>query len=478
MLRSLLVIAYLANFTLAARADEPARPEPPALPPELVDVLKKGAAAWDHATPEQRQQIAQQFREHLPEIRGAVETPVYNKLKARHAVAWQPIEDAVVGLICAGPLLLFTPLLFFRRYPGKFHVLCAYSLLAAGLFSLTVALFYGPLYALSSLWEELAMGVDPRLRTMDAAFDLMDQNAEEFLSRDLPLGSTLEQVAGGRADSFVTVLLQNLSQISDQFAVLEPLVTFYRRLDWLFGSLPKIQCLLFALLFVIPLYPIFKAIVQLPLHACEGEPREGRRVAKLALRNWWREVLALFGFLLIWILIVIGNDMVLTSVAEPGTESMLNLLFVALDYLGHEPAPSYLLLYSSLAAVGLFYLFNIVVMTLAVMLYLNWALRILRLRFHQKQALWSHAPFWKWGTLSMIWVQLLPLLFIYLAWPGIQAAVRGFAHDNPPNYLGALVAGGAAMFLGILVVFWLARGFRALGFLIRYRVPMAKIALQ
>lgn len=454
---------------LLVAADEPPRPPPPPLPPELKLVLS-GQPVWKNLPPEVRQQAIEQFRAHLPEFRQKVQRALYQQIKDKRAAAWEPINHLVLGLACAGPLLLVLPIFLARHYPGKLGMLFRYSALSAVLFSLTVLLFSIPLAILSEVWEELVVDTDPRLRSVDAAFNLMDQNAEEFLSRDLPLTGTFQQAEDGNVESFVTLLLANLAEVRQQLEVFAPLVALYRKLDWVFGSLPKIQCLIFAVLFVWPLYPVFKAIVLLPAHAAAGEPREGRRVAKLALRNWWQEILAILCLIVLFVVLLIINDIVLNIVAEPATSALISSVFITLDYLGHEARPALAPVYFSMAATALFYLFNMVAMTVGLLLYIQCAHGIFRARFHDKVPLRHQRRFWRWGTLAVLWVQTLPVLFIYLAGPAIQAVFNAYADADPPNYLGGLVAGSALLFFGILLVFWLARGFKALAFLWRYRI--------
>jgi len=462
----------LAALLLVA-AEEPA----PAVPPEMALVLQK-AQAWDQLPPEVRAQLVEQFRGYLPQVREQVVGALYAQIKARRADAWEPINRLILGLTCAGPLLLLLPLFVVRRYPGKLGVLFCYSAFAAMLFSATVLLFSIPLLIFSEVWEEMAIGADPRLRSVNAAFDLMEQNTDDFLSRDLPLQATLEQAANGDAESFATILLDNLIEVQRQAEMLEPLVDIYRKLDWVFGSLPKLQCLVFAVLFVLPLFPIFREIVLLPVHAAAGGVREGRRVLTLALRNWWQEILAILCLLGLFIVVLISSDIVLNIIAEPATETMLIFLFVALDYLGHEPQPALAPLYFSLLSAALFYLFNMVTMSVGLMLYLKAAHRVFRARFHNQVPLRSQGRFWGWGTLAVVWVQAMPLLFIFLALPAIRGVFWAYEDADPPNYLGGLVAAGALLFFGIVLVFWLARGFKALRFLWSYEArPAAPLAV-
>jgi hypothetical protein len=112
-------------------------------------------------------------------------------------------------------------------------------------------------------------------------------------------------------------------------------------------------------------------------------------------------------------------------------------------------------------------------MTVGLMLYLGTAYNVFRARFHRQVPLRSQGRFWGWGTLAVLWVQALPVLFIYLAMPAIRAVFDTFHDADPPNYLGGLVTAGMLLIFGILLLFWLARGFKALAFLWRYQVPAA-----
>jgi hypothetical protein len=179
---------------------------------------------------------------------------------------------------------------------------------------------------------------------------------------------------------------------------------------------------------------------------------------------------------LFFVVILIVNDLVISAVATPATDAMLLFLFAGLDYLGQTADPSLGLLYFSLASVGLYYLFSIAVMALGVWIYLARVLRILRLRFHEKVPLRSHSGFWKWGTLAVIWVQVLPMLFAYLGWPVIEMGFRALVEADPPQSLAGLLLAGSLLLFGSVVVFWLARGFRSLRYLWRYRVPRARLA--
>lgn len=474
------LLAWVATLPVHAEPPEAERDAPAApiaIPDEFKQLLQ-GAEAWNQLPPAARQIAVEKFRSQLPQIQENVEKSLYQRAKDKRSEAWGPINEIILLLICAGPLLLLMPLVLVWRYPGRLLTLILYSALSAVLFSLTVALFYVPLWAFSEIWEEIAIGMDPRLQTVHATFQLMDKNADSFLSRDLPIAETLEELDDGSLESFITILLNNLAEIEQQVEVFAPLVNLYRKLDWVFGSLPKLQCLIFTVLFVIPLYPVFRAIVLLPAHAAAGSEKEGMRVVTQTLRNWWREVCALLCLMALCLVALISSDTILSMVAEPTTETMLTFLFVALDYLGHAETPYLPLLYFALAAVGLYHVFVMAVTTIALVLYLSLAHRVFRLKFHEGVPLRDHRRFWGWGTAAMAWAQLLPLLFIYLSGPVVHAVFYSFVDAAPPEFLGGMVTGGALLFFGLVFVFWLARGFKALMFLLRYKIPVAHVAVH
>ena len=82
----------------------------------------------------------------------------------------------------------------------------------------------------------------------------------------------------------------------------------------------------------------------------------------------------------------------------------------------------------------------------------------------------SHRSFWIWGTLSLVWAQLFPVLFMLAAEPLVEHLTDGaFAKEGEPSWTMALLAGPVVFVLGFVFLFWAARGLKGLVFMFRYK---------
>lgn len=435
-------------------------------------LLHQGADLWQNASPELKARAVQALRERLQSMREPIKERLAQRVTEREEAADARIEAAMNQLAWLGLLLLLTPFILSKRYPGKFATLAWHSILAAGLFVITVHLFAVPLVMFFSFTLHVTQQLDPRLHAVDPAFDIVDRQAEHLLSHDLPIGQVLEEMESGRVESFLTLLLDNLVRLREQARVFEPVLRLCRRLDWLTGPLLHLQTLLVVAPFLFSVWPVFVEIVLLPTRAASGEEKSTRRLLKLTLRNWWREIVSVLATLPLFIVLAIFLEVVLDSLSRVGTEALLDYVIVTLEYLGSEASPAFFALYFGLACVTLFFFFNVGVVVLASWVYLIKAQQVFRLRFHEKVPLRQYAPFWTRATLALGWVLLLPVLFVHLAVPWIH---RLFVWLSRPHYGAAQLVAGLLLVAGILLVFRLAGGFRALRFLIRIHIPQARI---
>lgn len=457
----------------SSRSDEPPSAEAH-LDPAL---LQNGLDLWKNASPEARERAVLLLRERVARLREPMKQRLAQSVAEREQRADDRVLAAMNRFACMGLLLLLLiPFVYWRRYPGKFRTLAWHSLLAAVWFFVTVQLFGFPLMIFFSLTLHVTEQLDPRLHAVDPAFELVDRHAQELLSHDLPIGPVLAEMQSGRTESFLTLLLTNLVALRQQARVFEPLLEIYRRLEWLTGPLIHLQTLLVVAPFLFSVYPVFVEIVRLPLRAAAGEEPSTRRLLKQTLRNWWREIVAVVALLPLFLVLAIFLEVVLDGLSQVGIEAMLDYIVVTLEYLGTTSRPAFALIYLALACVGLFFFFNAGVVVLASWCYLTGAQRVLRLRFHEKVPLRQYVPFWKWATLALAWVLVLPVLFMHLAVPLIHGAFVSLSQGPDPHYLAAQVVAGALLVVGILLLFRVARGFQALRFLLTVWIPPARIA--
>jgi Na+/proline symporter len=106
-------------------------------------------------------------------------------------------------------------------------------------------------------------------------------------------------------------------------------------------------------------------------------------------------------------------------------------------------------------------------------LFLGKVQKIFKRRFHDKVPLGLHKRFWGWGTLALVWAQVLPLIFVAVAESGIDKLIdkltEGASAEAAPPWGAILLSGPAILVFGFIVVFWAARGLAAVKFVMKYK---------
>jgi len=76
-------------------------------------------------------------------------------------------------------------------------------------------------------------------------------------------------------------------------------------------------------------------------------------------------------------------------------------------------------------------------------------------------------------VISVVIVQIFPLLFVMLGQLGLEAINKGvMTHGGSAadaNWTMAMLAGPLFLVFGFLIFFWAARGFKAIAFLFKYK---------
>ncbi len=192
----------------------------------------------------------------------------------------------------------------------------------------------------------------------------------------------------------------------------------WRSVDWLADSMPLALSLVAMALFALRSRPLARALTALPEQAAGAEPDGGRRVAGATLHRLGRE---------------------LSSTA----------LFVAVLVAVASLSGLSLALVRRVTSTGVVVLMSAAAVALSAACFLAKSHGILRQRIDDLVPLRAHRRFWRWGTLSLLWSQLLPLGFAAVAAPLVSSAV--------------------VLAVGLAVVFVLARGLKAMRFLFGYR---------
>jgi hypothetical protein len=129
----------------------------------------------------------------------------------------------------------------------------------------------------------------------------------------------------------------------------------------------------------------------------------------------------------------------------------------------------------TLFGVMLFLVLNLATLILSMSFFLGQSRKIFQARFNEGTPIASHARFFKWGIPSVLFVQLFPLLFVFVAEASldkINSSLWSQDADAVP-WTKLMLAGPLFLVVAFALAFWAARGFKAIGFLASYKVKPA-----
>jgi hypothetical protein len=381
----------------------------------------------------------------------------------------------VFGLSCCGLLLLLMPLFLKKKYPNAGSSLWKYSAMAAGTFFITVNLFGGVLFGMRQAQNALSGLTNPSVAIAGGVFDTLDRNADEFIytGKELFL-PTLEQMRNNPEEQPAVQLLENGMKIVQDAKVFLSMAKLFKKVDFLFGILPIILTVLTLVLFIVAIKPTLMAIIKLPAAAAEGRSNAGREVVGLAVKRVKGEMLATICTVGVLTVLSLFSAFVLGRVVEPALATLLRYFSDAVMYLQFVEGASSGLVFVSLFGVILFLVLNLAVLILSMSFFLGKSQKIFQARFNEGDPLSKHQRFFKWGIPSVLFVQVFPLLFVYLGnfiLQKLNHSIRGDELDaEKVSWTKMLLAGPLVLIVAFAVLFWAARGFKAIKFLQSYKV--------
>jgi hypothetical protein len=489
-LRALLCLALaIAVFAVPARSWAGAPEDPPPAPaggpspaPEHPDAPTDGhgheANGHAGASPIDAKVYAAALRERLASIRTTAVAKLEAKIEASQGAQLDRISEILFYVALAGFLLLLSPLWLRRRFPGKTAVLFKYSALAAFTFAFAIVLFSVALLVLRESQNALGSQTNPKIAIVEGMFHALDDSAEELapLGPDL-IEPTLAQVAAGSDEPIQVLLLQNLQKLHERAKFFETVAGMIRGAGEIMGYVPILLSFLAVALFLRNFVPLMREIISLPARAATGEAHAGRRLLGQTLRQVGRELLVIVCFVVALLGVTVVSGFILAHVVAPAMSALLWFLISAFLYLQVQPDAATGLMLTSLIAVVVYLVLNVAIVTIASILFLAKIQKIFRGKFHAKVPLGAHARFWRWGALSFAWAEVLPFLFVLATAPAVVRIFERFLHGDDPSYLGAMLVSGAIFAVGLPVVFWAARGVKALVFLLRYKQAPAEAGM-
>jgi hypothetical protein len=416
---------------------------------------------------------ADQFRAVVRVVKKVVLARMEKKVEKSSAKKMAQFSMGISGFSLLGVLLLFLPFVYAKKYPGKAGTLFKYSGLAALVFFVTVNLFGSVLYGLKTAQGTLGNFTNPSLAIARGTFDTLDTHAEEYLTMGKELfAPTLEQLQGNSDEQPSVLLLENGTKIVKSAGVFITVAKMFKKLDFVFKVLPIILFGVTMILFGLAIRPTLTEIVKLPMRAASGEAGAGRQVTGNAMRRVWGELKAGICTIGVLTLLTLVSGFVLGETVGPALHELLHKFSLAVNYLQFVPNASTGLVFAALFGVMLFLALNIATLILSMSFFLGKSQKIFQRRFNEGEPISKHARYFRLGVPAVLFVQLLPWLFVVVAdkvLNKIDASILDGVTDASKISWGKLMlAGPLFLVVGYVLMFWAARGIKAIRFLKSY----------
>ena len=376
--------------------------------------------------------------------------------------------------------LLAMPLVMRKKYPGKGKVLFKYSALAAGTFFVTVNLFGGVLYGMKTAQGTLGNLTNPSLAIASATFDTLDENAEDYIVMGKELFvPTLMQMQGNSDEQPSVLLLENGLKVVQDAKVFLSIAKMLKKVNFLFSVLPIVLFGVTMVLFGLAIRPTLTEIIKLPMRAAAGEQGVGRATTRAAMKRVWGELLATLCTLGVLAVLTVLSAAILGQIVKPALDALLGYFAMALNYLQFVEGAKSGVVFLTLFSVVLFLVLNLATLILSMSFFLGKCQKIFQGRFNEGVPIATHKRFFQWGVPAVLFVQLFPLLFVLVAGKALDkinaSLLAGIKDADAVPWAKLLLAGPLFLVVAYGLMFWGARGIKAIGFLFSYQVkPKAR----
>ena len=430
---------------------------------------------------------------------------VTDALHAKEAEAQLRTSKLIVTIlgVIAGVgffVVLLLPLRSRRNFRGPASELWKASAIAAVTFVFTIALLGFTLLVMRTVQGRVATeSTSPKMVIANGVFDVLerDEHIEQFsdMSKQrldfikTPLrhlvepDETVSDEEAERSLAFAAYLsehwvdqlqqpelkplIKNASMLKHHVQSFKTVFGLYRKIDWLMGYVPIFMSLLAVLLYMLPLKDTLVTIATAPSRAAEDPGATG--VFRRAMSTVVAELKLLVPFLGVMAVLLVITGLFLSLAVEPFIEVLMRFSLLTVLYILMTEASAFVL-YATLGGSILLLVACVAVYIIAMTLFLGTVRKILRARFHWGQPLSRHRPFVIYGSIAAFVVMVFPIVYALV----VQSiAMHGMAvelsHGGDITATDMLIVpfGGLLLMLPML---WLARGFKALGYIKKYPV--------
>ena len=418
---------------------------------------------------------SEQFRKIVLLVKKVVLAKMEKKMAKSSAKKMAKFSLGIFVFSLFGLGLLAIPLVMRKKYPGKGKILFKYSALAAATFFVTVNLFGGVLFGMKTAQGALGSSTNPTLAIANATFDTLYDNADDYLVMGKELFvPTLMALEGNSEEQPAVLLIENGMKVVNDAKVFISVAKMFKKLNVVFSILPIILFFVTMILFGLAIRPTLTEIVKLPMRAAAGEHGVGKQTTRNALKRVWGELLATLCTLAVLTVLTFVSGFILGKIVQPALTALIDYFALAVNYLQFVEGASSGVVFLALFSVVLFLALNLATLILSMSFFLGKCQKIFQARFNDGTPIAKHTVFFKWGIPCVLFVQLFPLLFISIAGVAMDkindSLMSGIKDADSVPWTKIMLAGPFFLVAAFMLLFWAARGLKAIGFLFAYKV--------
>jgi len=419
------------------------------------------------------------FRKLVRIAKRIVLSKMEKKIAHKTAKKMQTFSLVILAFSGLGIFLLLMPLGLKKKFPNQLGLLFKYSALAAFVFVVTVNMFGGVIYGFRFVQTAMSSYTNPATAIAGGTFDTLDENADDYIVMGKELfAPTLDQMKHHPDEQPAVLLLENGLKVVKDAKVFLSIAKLFKRLDFVFGILPIVLMAVTLLLFVFAIKPTLVEIVKLPAQAAAGAEAAGKDVMKRSMARVIGELKATVCTIGILVVLTLLSGTILGFVVKPAIGALLEYFALAVSYLQFADGASSGLVFMALFGVILFLVLNLASLILSMAFFLGKSQKIFQAKFNHGVPLGTHVRFFKWGTPSVLLVQLFPLGFViaagaFLGWLN-DSSREGVVDAEVVPWTKIMLSGPLSLVFGYLILFWAVRGVKAIKFLATYKIPKQK----
>jgi hypothetical protein len=409
----------------------------------------------------------EQFRKVVALIKKLVLDKMEKKMAKKSAEKMATFSLGIFVFSLLGFGLLLMPLFLEKKYPGKGALLLKYSGLAAVTFFFTVNLFGGVLFGMKAAQGVLGSATNPSLAVASGTFDTLHDNADDYIVMGKELFvPTLMALEGNSEEQPAVLLIENGMKVVEDAKVFMSIAKMFKKIDVVFSVLPIVLFCVTMLLFALAVRPTLTEIIKLPMRAASGEAGAGKATTRNALRRVWGELLATLCTVGVLTLLTLVSAFILGHIVKPALDALLGYFALAVNYLQFVEGASSGIVFLTLFGVILFLALNLATLILSMSFFLGKCQKIFQAKFNTGTPVATHKRYFKWGVPAVLFV-----IVAEKALDKINASLlEGIKDADAVPWTKIMLAGPLFLVVAYALMFWGARGFKAIGFLFSYKV--------